>query len=77
MENSVMEMTKVFSNYVTNKKDDSRVETVTQPTLKFNYIWQNLDHLFQQMTQDQVNDLNIKFMNLAFEKIQNKQASDQ
>lgn len=37
--------------------------------LKFNYIWQNLDNLFQQMNQDSVNELNLKFMTLAMEKI--------
>lgn len=69
MESSVVEMTKVLSSYVTQKKQGSEV-TQKQPDLKFSYIWQNLDNLLQQMSQEDVNDLNMKFMTLAFEKIQ-------
>lgn len=36
VESSVVEMTKAFSNYVSQKKQDSEA-TQTQPTLKYNY----------------------------------------
>lgn len=69
MENSVVEMSKALTDYMTNKKPQGSVETASQPQLKFGYIWQHLDQLFQQMTHDQVNELNRKFVNMAFEKL--------
>lgn len=71
MESSVVEMSKVLTNYMSTKKDQSSTVTTSQP-LKFDYIWRNLDQLFQQMSQDQVNDLNRQFMNLAFQKLEEK-----
>lgn len=56
-------MTKVLTTYVGQKKPEE-----TQG-LKFAYIWNNLDMLFQQMKQEDVNELNLKFIGLAFEKI--------
>lgn len=37
--------------------------------LKFDYIWQNLDKLFQKLPADDVDELNVKFMQMAYEKI--------
>lgn len=72
VESSVVEMSRAFSNYVSQKKQGSEA-TQTQPSLKYNYIWQNLDNLFQQMSQEDVNELNLKFITQAFEKLQSKQ----
>lgn len=40
-----------------------------QPALKFGNIWQNLDNLFQQMSQSDVNDLNVQFMTMVVQRI--------
>lgn len=57
VENSVIEMTKALSSYVSKKNTDSIVEQKPQkPELKFGYIWQNLDNLFQQLSQDDINE---------------------
>lgn len=63
VETSVVEMTKVLTEYVGQKKSEE-----TQG-LKFAYIWNNLDNLFKQMSQDDVNELNLRFISQAFEKI--------
>lgn len=63
-------MTKVFSSYV-NQKQGSE-PTPKQPDLKFAYIWQNLDNLFQQMSQEDVNELNLNFVTQAIERIKKK-----
>lgn len=44
-----------------------------EPKLKYTYIWQNLDNLFQQINdQNEINELNLKFMQLTFEKLNKK-----
>lgn len=67
----MIEMSKTLSTYIGGKKSES--EAHAHSTLKFNYIWQNLDNLFQQMSQEAVNELNLKFLSLAMEKVNNKQ----
>lgn len=62
VETSMFEMAKSLTTFVGQKR-------ANEPGLKFAYIWNNLDNLFQQMTQDEVNELNFKFVTLAFEKI--------
>lgn len=48
----------------------------TGSSLKYNYIWQNLDQLFVQINdQADINDLNQKFLSLAFEKLNKKSES--
>lgn len=70
VENSFAQMTKVLSSFVEKKAAEPIVEqTPPQPGLKFGYIWQNLDNLFQQLPQADVNELNLKFMSLAYDKI--------
>lgn len=69
MEESVVDMTKAISKYF----EGSAGTTVQQPAYKFGYIWQNLDNLFQQMTQADVNDLNLEYISLAMEKLKNKE----
>lgn len=44
-------------------------EQHVKSALKFDYIWQNLDKLFQKMPDNAVDELNVKFMQMAFEKI--------
>lgn len=65
-------MTKAFSNYVSQKKQDTE-PMQKNPNLKFLHIWQNLDNMLQQMSQEDVNELNMKFMTLAYEKLQKKE----
>lgn len=77
METSVSEMSKALTGFISNQNNSDPAGTTSKPTLKFDYIWCNLDQLFQQMTLQQVNDLNFKFMNLAFEKLQENAKSDQ
>lgn len=62
----MIEMSKKLSTYFGEKKSES--EAHEHSTLKFKYIWQNLDNLFQQMSQEAVNELNLKFITLAMEK---------
>lgn len=68
VESSFVDFSKSLTTYIGQKKDDGEA----QSTLKFNYIWQNLDNLFQQMDQVDVNELNLKFITLAMEKINSK-----
>lgn len=67
----MIEMSKKLSTYFGEKNSES--EAYAHPTLKFQYIWQNLDNLFEQMSQEAVNELNLKFITLAMEKVNNKQ----
>lgn len=70
VENSFAQMTKVLSSFVEKKTADPIVEqTPPQPGLKFGYIWQNLDNLFVQLPQADVNELNLKFILQACDKI--------
>lgn len=70
VESSVIEMTKALSSYVSKKTTDSIVEQKPQkPELKFGYIWQNLDNLFQQLSQDDINELNLNFITQSCAKI--------
>lgn len=70
VENSLASMTKAFSSFVEKKAmDSSGPKTSAQPELKFIYIWQNLDQLFQQLPQADVNELNMMYMSQAYEKI--------
>lgn len=77
MENSVVEMYKALTHYMGSSKNQNCTETTSKSSLEFDYIWRNLDHLFHQMTQDQVNELNCKFMNMAFEKVKENSKPDQ
>lgn len=70
-ESSVIEMSKALSSYI-GKKNESDGKKETNPTLKFGYIWQNLDNLFQQMAQEDVNELNLNFITMAVAKINDK-----
>lgn len=58
---SVFNMTKSISEFVTQRRADE--------PLKFLYIWQNLDRLFQKISTEDVDALNVKFINMAYEKI--------
>lgn len=53
------------------RRNDVQQQPTSAP-LKYGYIWQNLDNLFQQLDQQDVNDLNLKFMTLTCEKISAK-----
>lgn len=59
----------MLTNYVSQKKEDAEAKP-KQPDLQFAFIWQNLDNLFKQMSQDDVNELNLQFMTQAIAKIQ-------
>lgn len=65
MEASVVDMSKAIASYFDHKKKDPEEGS----GLKFHYIWQNLDNLFKQMAQADINELNLKFLSLAIEKI--------
>lgn len=71
------ELSKAMTHYVSNQKNPSSTVTSSESSLKFDYIWRNLDQLFQQMTKEQVNDLNFKFIGLAFAKLQEKSKTEQ
>lgn len=68
----MVEITKAFSTYVSQKKQDSE-PMQRKLDLKFLHIWHNLDDMFQQMSQENVNELNLKFITLAYEKLQKKE----
>lgn len=73
VESSLSKMTETLSAFM-NRKADNQQQPVhpAQPSLEFMYIWQNLDNLFKQLDQNDVNDLNLKFMTMACEKINAK-----
>lgn len=52
-------MSQSLTEYVNQKKAGHTDNEQRTPTLKFMYIWQNLDNLFQQMTHDDINELNM------------------
>lgn len=62
-------MSKAIACYVDQQKPN---EAQTQGNFKYGYIWTNLDNLCQQLTQEEVNDLNLKFIGLALDKIKEK-----
>lgn len=66
-------MTDTLSEFM-KRKNDSQQQSAQpmKPELKFAYIWQNLDNLFQQLDQNDVNDLNLKFISLTCDKINTK-----
>lgn len=53
-------MSKSISEYVARRQEEP---------LKFLYIWQNLDRLFQKMTGADIDELNVEFINMAYAKI--------
>lgn len=74
VESSLTKITDTFTEYFKQKSDvQQQPAQSTQPSLKFAYIWTNLDNLFQQLDQKDVNDLNFKFITQTFEKINAKQ----
>ncbi len=40
--------------------------------LKFDYIWRNLDSFFQKLPPEDVDELNFKFIQMAYERVKNK-----
>lgn len=64
-------MTDALSGFL---QKDKPSETFTSNTaLQYNYIWQNLDQLFVQIgDQADINELNQKYLSLAFEKLAKK-----
>lgn len=65
MEESVTDMSKALSKYF----EEASTRKEKQPEYKFPYIWQNLDNLFQQLPQSDVNDLNLEFMSQTMARI--------
>lgn len=64
-------LAKTFFDYISQNNQQS-TQAPAQPILKFGYIWQYLDNHFQQMTQQDVNELNERFVTHAFEKMKEK-----
>ncbi|XP_055918302.1 uncharacterized protein LOC129950384 [Eupeodes corollae] len=63
LEASVSDLTKTLSTFVQQNSAASKSE------LKFEYIWKNLDVLFQKLSEDDVVDLNQQFITMTCEKI--------
>lgn len=72
VESSLTKMTDTLSAFMQNKNDAKQQQPSVEPPLKFAYIWQNLDHLFQKLDQQDVIDLNLKFITLTCEKLKAK-----
>lgn len=70
VDSTLTKVTDTLSEFMQRKNDEQHQPA--QPSLKYAYIWQNLDNLFQQLDQQDVNDLNLKFMTLTCEKINAK-----
>lgn len=64
-------MTESLSDFMDSRKTTA-VQHPAQSSFHFAYIWQNLDNLFQQLDQQDVNDLNLEFMKLTIAKISAK-----
>lgn len=58
-----------MANSIKELVKGSTEERPEKSGLKFDYIWQNLDKLFQKLPADDVDELNVKFMQMAYEKI--------
>lgn len=61
---SVISLSKCLTDYVHHK---TQLSHEPQKTLKFNHLWAYLDKLFEKMTPEQVDELNFKFIEMAFE----------
>lgn len=64
LSDSIVNISNSISELVSNRQKEQ--------TLKYSYIWQNLDHLFQKMSEEDVTDLNMEYMKMAYEKIPKK-----
>lgn len=51
------------------KKVTEKEGRYEKPALKFDYIWANLDQFFQKMSPQDVDELNFKFIQMAYEKV--------
>lgn len=66
-------MSGALTNYLQAKPTEGLASGPNEPKLKYNYMWQNLDNLFQQINdQNEINELHQKFMQLTFEKLNKK-----
>lgn len=70
VEASISKMTDTLSEFM--KREKAATPQSAPSTLKYTYIWQNLDNLFQQLDQEDVNDLNVKFLTQTCENINSK-----
>jgi len=58
-----------ISNSIRELIKGATKESHNKPALQFEYIWQNLDKMFQKLPEEAVDELNVKFIQLAYEKI--------
>lgn len=60
---SVCKMSESITNLIEQRQQ--------QPQLKYLYMWQNLDRLFQKMSDNDVDELNMEYLRMAYAKIKN------
>lgn len=65
MANNIEELTKEVSG---------KQGCCTNSPLKFDYIWRNLDVFLQKLPPEDVDELNVKFIQMAYERV--KRAAD-
>lgn len=47
-------------------------EPETQSPLKYAFVWQHLERLYEKLNDEEIDELNIKFINQAYEKTTKK-----
>lgn len=70
-----MNISSSISEFVRNDIEKQK-ENVRPKELKFEYIWLNLDKIFRKLPEDAVDELNVKYINMAYEKLQKTRESD-
>lgn len=66
MANSIREL----ANEMAQKQDRQE-----KSSLKFDYIWRNLDTFFQRLSPEDVDELNVKFIQMAYERVKHSKQS--